>query len=59
MIKLVQLILHYNLIVTLIKLIVLIILDKKIKRLDNYVMYTASNNCKSWLNYHKKLPACL
>ena len=29
---------------------------KKIKRLDNYVMYTASNNCKSWLNYHKKLP---
>jgi hypothetical protein len=29
---------------------------KKIKRLDNLVKYTANENHKTWLNYHRKIP---
>ena len=29
---------------------------KKIKRLDNLVKYTANQNHKTWLNYHRKIP---
>jgi len=30
---------------------------KKIKRLDNLVKYTANENHKTWLNYHRKIPS--
>lgn len=30
---------------------------KKIKRLDNLVKYTANQNHKTWLNYHRKIPS--
>ena len=29
---------------------------KKIKRFDNLVKYTANENHKTWLNYHRKIP---
>ena len=51
--KLLQL--HYNLLVILIKQIVLIIF-KKISKLDNFVKFTANKNHKTWFNYPRTLP---